>query len=94
MFKAGGDVVLDKLHELILCVWENGEWPEEWTQTAFVPLHKKGDPGQCSNYRTIALVSHASKVLLKIVLERIQMKTETELAPGQADFRPGKGTRA
>ena len=93
LFKAGGDVVLDKLHKLILSVWENGEWPEEWTQTTFVPLHKKGDSGECSNYRTIALVSHASKILLKIILERIQAKTELELAPEQAGFHPRKGTR-
>ena len=75
LYKAGGEVVVDKLHKLILSIWEKGEWPQEWTKTVFVPLHKKGDLGQCSNYRTIALVSHASKVLMKLVLNRLQAKT-------------------
>ena len=65
LFKAGGDTVLDRMHR------EIGEWPEEWTFSTFIPLPKKGDLKQCVNYRTIALVSHASKILLRIILERI-----------------------
>jgi len=93
LYKAGGEVVVDKLHKLILSIWEKGEWPQERMKTVFVPLHKKGDLGQCSNYRTRALVSHASKVLMKLVLNRLQAKTESELAPEQAGFRAGRGTR-
>ena len=64
---------------------ETGEWPEEWTFFTFIPLPKKGDLKQCENYRTIALVSHASKILLRIILEMIRVKTVTEIADGQAD---------
>ena len=56
-------------------------------------LPKKGDLKQCANYRTIALVSHASKILLRIILDRIRVKTETEIADEQAGFRQGRGTR-
>ena len=66
--------------------------PEEWTFSTFIPLPKKGDLKQCENYRTIALVSHASKILLRIILERIRLKTETETADEQAGFRQGRGT--
>jgi len=47
-----------------VAIWETGEWPEEWTFSTFIPLPKKGDLKQCENYRTVALVSHASKILL------------------------------
>jgi len=52
-------------------IWETGEWPEEWTFSTFIPLPKKGDLKQCETYRAIALVSHARKILLRIILERI-----------------------
>ena len=67
-------------------------WPEDWVRSVFIPLHKKGDKRDC-NYRTISLVSHASKVLLQIILERIRAKVETELSDEQAGFRTGRGTR-
>jgi len=74
-------------------MWETGEWPEDLTFSTFITLPKIGDLKQCANYRTIALVSHASKILLKIILERIRVKTETEIADEQARFRQGRGTR-
>jgi len=61
--------------------------------STFIPLPKKGDLKQCANYRTIALVSYASKILLRIILERIRVKTETKIADEQAGFRQGRGTR-
>jgi len=70
-----------------VAIWETGEWPEEWTFSTFIPLPKKGDLKQCANYRRIALVSHTSKTLLRIILERIRVKTETEIADEQAGFR-------
>jgi len=70
-----------------MCIWETGAWPEEWTYSTFIPLPKKRDLKQCVNYRTIALVSHASKILLRIILERIRVKTETEIADEQAGFQ-------
>jgi len=81
------------MHRICVAIWETGEWPEEWTFSVFIPLPKKGDFKQCANYRTIAFVSHASKILLRIILERIRVKTETEIADEQAGFRQGRGTR-
>src|SRR6218665_1716475 len=60
--------------------------------SVFVPIPKKGDPGQCKNNRTIAMVAHASKIMLKIILERIREKTESEINDEQAGFRRRKGT--
>jgi len=73
------------MHRICVEIWETGEWPEEWTFSTFIPLI--GDLEQCANYRTIAIVSHASKILLRIILERIRIKTETEIADEQAGFR-------
>ena len=78
---------------LSVTIRETSEWPVEWTFSTFIPLPKKGDLKQCANYRAIALVSHASKILLRIMLERIRVKTETEIAEEQAGFRQGRGTR-
>ena len=93
LLKLGGNTSLGMLHSIIAKVWESGEWPEDWVRSVFIPLHKKGDSRDCSNYRTISLVSHASKVLLQIILERIRAKVETELSDEQAGFRTGRGTR-
>jgi len=76
LLKLGGDSVVEAMHRIITCVWITGKWPEDWTQSTFVPLYKKGDPSVCANYRTISLISHASKVLLKVILGRIQPKAE------------------
>jgi len=78
---------------MCVAIWETGEWPKEWTFSTFIPLPKKGDLKQCANYRTTALVSYASKILLRIIVERIRVKTETEIADEQAGFRQGRGTR-
>jgi len=76
-----------------VAIWKTCEWPEERTFSTFIPLPKKGDLKQRANYRTIALVSHASKILLRIILERIRVKTEREIVDEQAGFRQGRGTR-
>jgi len=81
------------MHKICVAIWETGEWPEEWTFSTIIPLPKKCDLKQCANYRTTALVSHASKILLRIILERTRVKTETEIADEQAGFRQGRGTR-
>jgi len=93
LLKEGGDEAVTRMHKICLELWETGEWPGEWTSSVFVPLPKKGDLKQCKNYRTVALVSHASKILLRVILERIGKKTETEIANEQAGFRKGRGTR-
>jgi len=81
------------MHRICVAILETGKWLEKWTFSTFIPLPKKGDLKQCANYRTIALVSHASKILLWIILERIRVKTEMEIADEQAGFRQGRGRR-
>src|SRR5215469_15526445 len=93
LFKKGGESVVDKMHHLCCTVWETGKWPQDWVSSMFIPLTKEGDLTQCTNYRAIALVSHASKILLRVILERIRKKTEFEVADEQAGFREGRGTR-
>ena len=93
LLRYGGDMTLNKLHEICTEVWDTGTWPEEWTQSVFIPIPKKGDLSQCTNYRTITLVSHASKILLRVILERMQCKLEGEISQEQAGFRPRRGTR-
>jgi len=81
------------MHRICTEVWLTGNWPEEWMESVFLPVPKKGDRLLCSNYKTIALVSHASKVLLKVILGRIHKNMETEIACEQAGFRSARGTR-
>ena len=88
LFKAGGETELDRMHRICVAIWETGDWPEEWTFSTFIPLPKKGVLTQCENYRTTSLVSHASKILLQIILqERIRVETKTEIADEHAGFR-------
>ena len=80
LFKARGETVLNRMHRICVVIWETGEWPEEWSSSTFIPLPKKGALKQCANYRTIALVLHASNILIRIILEKIRVKAETEIA--------------
>ena len=91
--KASGEAGVKIYHRLICSIWKAGEWPVEWKRAVFVILPKKGDLQQCSNHRTISLISHASKILLKILLNRIRNKIESEISQTQAGFRPGGGIR-
>ena len=86
LFKAGGEMVLDRMHRICVTIWETGEWPEEWTLSTFISLNKKSDLKQSENYRTIALGSHTSKIFLWVTLEKIRVKTETEITDEQAGF--------
>ena len=72
---------------------ENSAVPQDWKRSVFIPFLKKGNAKECSNYRTIALISHASKVMLKILQARLQQYVNRELPDVQAGFRKGKGTR-
>jgi len=93
LLQQGGESTLEAMHKICHGIWETGEWPDDWVNSVFIPIPKKGDLSKCGNYRTISLVSHASKVLLKVILSRIQKKTEEELPDEQAGFRPNRGTR-
>ena len=67
MIKASGELGIYLLHKLIVKIWQTGEWPVDWRRAVLIHIPKKGDLQQCSNYRTISLISHASKVMLKIM---------------------------
>ena len=69
------------------------QWPQDWKRAVFIPIPKKGNPKECSNYHTIALISHASKVMLKILQPRLQDYVNRELPNVQAGFRKARGTR-
>ena len=72
---------------------ENSEWPQDWKRSVFIPIPKKGNVKECSNYRTTALISHTSKVMLKILQARLQQYVNHELPDVQGGFRKGRGTR-
>ena len=74
-------------------IWKTEQWPQDWKRSVFIPIPKKGNAKECSNYRTIALISHASKVMLKILQARLQQYVNRELPDVQAGFRKGRGTR-
>ena len=74
-------------------IWKTQQWPQDWKRTVFIPIPKKGNAKECSNYCTIALISHASKVILKILQARLQQYMNHELPDVQAGFRKGRGTK-
>ena len=74
-------------------IWKTQQWPQDWKRSVFIPIPKKGNAKECSNYHTIALISHANKVTVKILQARLQQYVNHELAEVQAGFRKGRGTR-
>ena len=74
-------------------IWKTQHWPQDWKRSVFIPIPKKGNAKECSNYCTIALISHASKVMLKILQARLQQYVNRELPDVEAGFRKGRGTR-
>ena len=81
------------LHSICQQIWKTQQWPQDWKRSVFIPTPKKGNVKQCSNYHTIALISHASKVMLKIFQVRLQQYVNCELPDAQAGFSKGRGTR-
>ena len=81
------------LHSICQQIWKTQQWPQDWKRSDCIPVPKKGNDRECSNYCTIALISHASKVMLKILQARLQQYVNHELADVQAGFRKGRGTR-
>ena len=79
---------------LIICnkIWRRGEWPTPWTQSLRITLPKKGNLQLCQNYRTISLINHPSKVMLKIILNGVKPEAKKIIAEGQVGFRPGRST--
>ena len=92
LVQAGGEDVITALTTICNKIWQAGEWPTPWTQSIVITLHKNGNLQQCQNYRTISLISQPSKVMLKIILNRLKPQTEKIIAEEQAGFRAGKST--
>ena len=74
-------------------MWKTQQWPQDWKRSVFIPIPKKGNAKECLNYRAIALISHTSKVMLKILQDRFQQYVDRELPDVQAGFRKSRGTR-
>ena len=81
------------LHSICQQIWKTQQWPQDWNRSVFIPIPKKGNAKECSNYQTIALISHASKVILKILQARLQQYVNQEVPDVQTVFRKGRGTR-
>ena len=81
------------LYSIFQQIRKTQQWPQDWKRSVFIPIPKKGNAKDCLNYRTIALISHASKVMLKILQARLQQYVNCELPDVQAGFRKGRGTR-
>ena len=81
------------MHSICQQIWKTQQWPQDWKRSVFIPIPKKGNTKECSNHCTIALISHASKVMFKILQARLRQYVNCELPDVQAAFRKGKGTR-
>ena len=81
------------LHSICQEIWKAQQWPQAWKTSVFIPISKKGNAKECSNCHTIALISHARKVMLKILQTRLQQYTDHESPDVQAGFRKRRGTR-
>ena len=80
------------LHSICQQIWKTQQWPQDWKRSVFIPISKKGNPKECSKYYTIARISHASKVMLKILQASFQQYVNRELPDVQAGFRKDRGT--
>ena len=93
LFQILKDDAVKVLRSIRQQIWKTQQWPQDWKRSVFIPIPKKVNAKECSNYCTIALISHASKVMLKILQARLQQYMNHELPDGQAGFRKGRGTR-
>ena len=93
LFQILKDDAVKVLHSICQLLWKTQQWPQDWKSSVFIPIPKKGNAKECSNYRTIALISHASKVMLKILQARLQQYVNCEIPDVQAGFRKGRRTR-
>ena len=92
LFQILKDDAVKVLHSICQHIWKTQQWPQDWKRSVFIPIPKKGNAKECSNYRTIALISHTSKVMLKSLQARLQQYVNCEL-PDVQGFRKGRGTR-
>ena len=87
------DDAVKLLHSICKQIWKTQQWPQGWKRSVFIPISKKGNAKECSNYHTIALISHAREVMLKMLQSRLQQYMNQELPDIQAGFRKGRGSR-
>ena len=93
LFQILKDDAVKVLHSICQQVWKTQQWPQDWKRSVFIPIPKKGNAKECSNYRTIVLISHVSKVRPQILQARLQQYMNCEIPNVQAGFRKGRGTR-
>ena len=94
LFQILKDDAVKVLHSICQQIWKTHQWPQDWKRSVFIPITKKGNAKECSNYHTIALISHSSKVMLKFLQARLQQYVNCKLSDVQAGFRKGRvGTR-
>ena len=93
LFQILKDDAVKVSHSICQQIWKTQQWPQDWKRSVFIPIPKKGNAKECSNYRTIALISHTSKVMVKILQVRLQQYMNCEFTDVQAGFRKGRGTR-
>ena len=93
LFQILKDDAVKVLHSICQQIWKTQQWPQDWKRSVFIPIPKKGNAKECPNYCTIALISQASKVMLKILQARVQQYMNCELPDIQAGFRQGRGSR-
>ena len=92
LVQAGGDALVSVLHNICCEIGQTAEWPIPWTRSLIITLPKKGNLQQCKNYGTIGLIYHPTKVLLKVLLNRLKPQAESIIAEEQAGFRSGRST--
>ena len=93
LFQILKDDAVKVLHSLCQQIWKTQQCPQEWKRSVFISVPMKGNAKECSNYHTIALISYASKIMLKILQARLQQYVNSEIPDVQAGFRKGRGTR-
>ena len=93
LFQILKDDAVKVLHSICQQIWQTQQWPQDGKRSVFIPIPKKGNAKECSNYHTIALISHISKVMLKILQARLQQYMNHQLPDVQAGFRKDRGTR-
>ena len=93
LFQILKDDAVKVLHSICQKTWKTQQWPQDWKRSVFIPISKKGNAKECSNYYIIALISHSSKVMLKIIHSKLQQYMNRELPDVQAGFRKGRGSR-
>ena len=93
LFKILKDDAIQVFHSICQQIWKTQQWPQDWKKSVFIPILRKSNAKECSNYHTIVFISHASKIMLKILQARLQQYVNQELSEVQAQFRKGIGIR-